>query len=120
MQDVYLGGGEMRVNLTRRGTLAGIGATAAALLTVVVLAGCSVGMGKSPKQAKQSIVTFVEGSTDVVGDGWAARTSSSTFEAGAARWAHPTSARTPRGYTIDGGSLCVAGDFDKMSLDSQD
>lgn len=87
----------MRVNLTRRGTLACIRATAAALLTVVVLAGCSVGMGKSPEQAKQSIVTFVEGSTDVVGDGWAARTSSSTFEAGAARWAHPTSARTPAG-----------------------
>jgi hypothetical protein len=26
----------------------------------------------------------------------------------------------PRGYTIDGGSLCVAGDFDKSSFDSQD
>jgi hypothetical protein len=43
-------------------------ATGAGLFAVVVLTGCSAGLGKSPEQAEQSIVTFVEGSTDVVGD----------------------------------------------------
>jgi hypothetical protein len=43
-------------------------ATGAGLFAVVVLTGCSAGLGKSPEQAEQSIFTFVEGSTDVVGD----------------------------------------------------
>ncbi|PZE64041.1 hypothetical protein DEI83_12705 [Curtobacterium sp. MCBD17_021] len=30
----------------------------------------AAGPGKSPEQAKHSIVDFVEGSTGVVGDGW--------------------------------------------------
>lgn len=55
---------------TRWAAAAGLRTTAAALLMVVVLAGCNAGIGKTPEQAKGSIVTFVEGSTDVVGDGW--------------------------------------------------
>jgi len=77
MREIIVGGslryidlGEMRMDSTRHGTVAGLRATAAALLTVVVLTGCSAGIGTSPEQAKQSIVTFVEESTDVVGDGW--------------------------------------------------
>ncbi len=59
-----------RVGPTRWRAVTVLRVTAAGLLAVVVLAGCSAGIGKSPDQAKQSVVTFVEGSTDVVGDGW--------------------------------------------------
>jgi hypothetical protein len=45
-------------------------ATGAVLLAVAVLTGCSEGSGMNTKEAKQSIVTFVDESTDVVGDGW--------------------------------------------------
>ncbi|WP_146244306.1 hypothetical protein [Curtobacterium sp. MCBD17_032] len=151
-------------------------ATAAALLTATVLAGCSAGVGKSPEQARGSVVEFVEGSTDVVGDGWEvgegpglgkcgfglgqggvqyvyAKVRSASAdpkadveaveqhwkELGVATERYQTGGEDPilgvrgrggpvessdfradsRGYTIDGSSLCVAGDFDKMSLDGQ-
>ncbi|MCE0459364.1 hypothetical protein [Curtobacterium flaccumfaciens] len=148
----------------------------AVLLTVAVLTGCSSGLGKTPERAKQSIVTFVEGSTDVVGDGWevsdgpglgkcgrglgqggvqyvyakvraASADPKADVEAVEQHWKElgvtteryqtggedpilgvrgrggPVSSSDfradPRGYTVDGSSQCVAGDFEKMSLDSQ-
>ncbi|MEJ8282413.1 hypothetical protein [Curtobacterium citreum] len=148
----------------------------AVLLAVAVLTGCSSGLGKSPEQAKQSLVTFDEGSTDVVGDGWEVsdgprlgkcgrglgqggvqyvyamvRSASADPKADVVaverHWKElgvtteryqtggedpilgvrgrggPVSSSDfradPRGYTIDGSSQCIAGDFEKMSLDSQ-
>lgn len=162
---------------TRRKAVIVLRAAGAALLTVVVLAGCSAGLGKSPEQAKQSIVTFVEGSTDVVGEGWEASDGPGLGKCGLGpgvegvqyvyAMVRPASAdpkadvvaverhwkelgvtteryqsggedpilgvrgrggpvsssdfrADPRGYTIDGSSQCIAGDFDKMVLDSQD
>ncbi|TQJ29213.1 hypothetical protein FB462_3123 [Curtobacterium citreum] len=61
---------DSRAELTRWMAVTGLRATAVALLAAVVLTGCSAGIGKTPEQAKQSVVTFVEESTDVVGDGW--------------------------------------------------
>ncbi|PZE67356.1 hypothetical protein DEJ27_12080 [Curtobacterium sp. MCPF17_018] len=144
---------------------------------VVVLSGCSAGIGKTPEQAKESIATFVEGSTDVVGDGWevsdgpglgkcgrglgqggvqyvyamvrsASADPKADVKAVEQHWKElgvtteryqtggedpilgvrgrggPVSSSDfradPRGYTIDGSSQCVAGDFEKMSLDSQE
>ncbi|MBT1669411.1 hypothetical protein KK092_08465 [Curtobacterium flaccumfaciens pv. flaccumfaciens] len=149
----------------------------AVLLTVAVLTGCSSGLGKTPERGKQSIVTFVEGSTDVVGDGWevsdgprlgkcgrglgqggvqyvyamvrsASADPKADVEAVEQHWKElgvtteryqtggedpilgvrgrggPVSSSDfradPRGYTVDGSSQCVAGDFEKMSLDSQE
>ncbi len=149
----------------------------AVLLAVAVLAGCSEGSGINTKEAKQSIVTFVEGSTDVVGDGWevsegpglgmcglapavrgveysyamvrsASADPKADVEAVEQHWKDlgvtteryqtggedpilgvrgrggPASSSDfradPRGYTIDGSSQCIAGDFEKMSLDSQE
>jgi len=165
-----------RVEPMRWRAVAVLRATAAALL-MVVLAGCSAGVGKSPDHAKQSVVTFVEGSTDVVGDGWetsdgpglgkcdlgvgqggvqyvyaevraASADQKADVEAVEQHWKDlgvtteryqtggedpilgvrgrggPVSSSDfradPRGYTIDGSSLCVPGDFDKMSLDGQE
>lgn len=162
---------------TRWRTVAGLRTTAAALLMVVVLTGCSAGIGKTPEQAKESIVTFVEGSTDVVGDGWevsegpglgkcglapgvrgveysyamvrsASPDPKADVEAVEQHWKDlgvtperyqtggedpilgvrgrggPVSSSDfradPRGYTIDGSSQCIAGDFEKMSLDGQE
>ncbi|MBO9041379.1 MULTISPECIES: hypothetical protein [Curtobacterium] len=162
---------------TRWGAVAGLRATAAALFMVVVLTGCSAGIGKTPEQAKESIVTFVEGSTDVVGDGWevsegpglgkcglapgvrgveysyamvrsASADPKADVEAVEQHWKDlgVTTERyqtggedpilgvrggggpvqssdfraDPRGYTIDGSSQCFVGNFDRMSLDSQD
>ncbi len=147
------------------------------LLTVAVLTGCSSGLGKTPERAKHSIVTFLEGSTDVVGDGWevsdgprlgkcgrglgqggvqyvyamvrsASADPKADVEAVEQHWKelgvtterHQTGGEDPilgvrgrggpvsssdfradpRGYTVDGSSQCVAGDFEKMSLDSQE
>ena len=161
---------------TRRNAVTVLRAAGAALLTVVVLAGCSAGLGKDPEQAKHSVVTFVEGSTDVVGDEWEAsdgprlgkcglgpgvggvqyvyamvRSASDDPKAdvvaverhwkdlgvtteryqtggedpilGVRGRSGPVSSSDfradPRGYTIDGSSQCIAGDFDKMVLDSQ-
>lgn len=144
---------------------------------VVVLTGCSAGIGKTPEQAKESIVTFVDESTDIVGDGWEpndgpglgkcglgvgvggvqyvyakVRSASADPKAGVEaveqHWKElgvtteryqtggedpilgvrgrggPVSSSDfradPRGYTIDGSSQCIAGDFEKMSLDSQE
>ncbi|TDW47697.1 hypothetical protein EDF52_106262 [Curtobacterium sp. PhB42] len=152
-------------------------ATGAVLLAVAVLTGCSEGSGINTKEAKQSIVTFVEGSTDVVGDGWevsdgpglgkcgrglgqegvqyvyakvrsASADPKADVEAVEQYWKElgvtteryqtggedpilgvrgrggPLSSSDfradPRGYTIDGSSQCIAGDFEKMSLDSQE
>ncbi len=152
-------------------------ATGAVLLAVAVLTGCSEGSGMNTKEAKQSIVTFVEGSTDVVGDGWevsdgpglgkcgrglgqggvqyvyamvrsASADPKADVEAVEQHWKElgvtteryqtggddpilgvrgrggPVSSSDfradPRGYTIDGSSQCVAGDFEKMSLSSQE
>ncbi|WP_396289285.1 hypothetical protein [Curtobacterium sp. KT1] len=149
----------------------------AVLLAIAVLTGCSSGLGKTPERAKQSIVTFVEGSTDVVGDGWepndgprlgkcglglgtggvqdvyakvraASADPKADVEAVEQHWKElrvtteryqtggedpilgvrgrggPVSSSDfradPRGYTIDGSSQCIAGDFEKMSLDSQE
>lgn len=151
-------------------------AIGAVLLAVAVLTGCSEGSGMNTKEAKQSIVTFVEGSTDVVGDGWevsdgpglgkcgrglgqggvqyvyamvrsASADPKADVKAVEQHWKKlgvtteryqtggedpilgvrgrggPVSSSDfradPRGYTIDGSSQCVAGDFEKMSLDSQ-
>ncbi|MFJ4075375.1 hypothetical protein [Curtobacterium sp. NPDC089991] len=151
--------------------------TGAVLLAVAVLTGCSEGSGMNTKEAKQSIVTFVEGSTDVVGDGWevsdgpglgkcgrglgqegvqyvyakvrsASADPKADVEAVEQHWKElgvtteryqtggedpilgvrgrggPVSSSDfradPRGYTIDGSSQCIAGDFEKMSLDSQE
>lgn len=162
---------------TRWGAVAGFRATAVSLLMVVVLTGCSAGIGKTPEQAKESIVTFVDESTDVVGDGWepndgpglgkcglgvgvggvqyvyakvrsASPDPKADVEAVEQHWKDlgvtteryqtggedpilgvrgrggPVSSSDfradPRGYTIDGSSQCIAGDFEKMSLDSQE
>lgn len=162
---------------TRRKVSSVLRTAGAVLLTVAVLAGCSSGLGKTPERAKQSIVTFVEGSTDVVGDGWepndgprlgkcglgvgvggvqyvyakvraASTDPKADVEAVEQHWKElgvtteryqtggedpilgvrgrggPVSSSDfradPRGYTIDGSSQCVAGDFEKMSLDSQE
>jgi hypothetical protein len=161
----------------RRKAVIVLRSAAAVLLAVAVLAGCSEGSGMNTKEAKQSIVTFVEGSTDVVGDGWEAsegpglgmcglapgvrgveysyamvRSASADpkadVEAVEQHWKDlgvtteryqtggedpilgvrgrggPVSSSDfradPRGYTIDGSSQCIAGDFEKMSLDSQE
>ena len=128
------------------------------------------------KEAKRSIVTFVEGSTDVVGDGWEVSDGPGlgkcglSLGQGGVRYVYamvrsasddpkadvvaverywkelgvtteryqsggedpilgvrgrggPVSSSDfradPRGYTIDGSSQCIVGDFDKMSLDGQ-
>ena len=162
---------------TRWRAVAGLRAPVAALLMVVVLTGCSAGIGKTPEHAKESIVMFVEGSTDVVGDGWepkdgprlgkcglglgtggiqyvyamvrsASADPKADVEAVEQHWKElgvtteryqtggedpilgvrgrggPVSSSDfradPRGYTIDGSSQCVAGDFEKMSLNSQE
>lgn len=55
---------------TRRKAAIVLRSAGAVLLTAAVLTGCSSGLGKSPAQAKESVVTFVDESTDVVGDGW--------------------------------------------------
>lgn len=151
--------------------------TGAVLLAVAVLTGCSEGSGMNTKEAKQSIVTFVERSTDVVGDGWevsdgpglgkcgrglgqegvqyvyakvrsASADPKADVEAVEQHWKElgvtteryqtggedpilgvrgrggPVSSSDfradPRGYTIDGSSQCIVGDFEKMSLDSQE
>lgn len=166
-----------RVGPAQRRAATGRRATAVALLAGVVLTGCSAGIGKTPEQAKQSVVTFVEDSTDVVGDGWepsegpglgkcglapgvggvryvyakvraASADPKADVEAVEQHWKDlgvtteryqtggedpilgvrgrggPVSSSDfradPRGYTIDGSSLCVAGDFDKMSLEGQE
>jgi len=165
------------MKLPRRKAVIVLPSVGAALLAVAVLAGCSSGLGKTPERAKQSIVTFVEGSTDVVGDGWepndgprlgkcglglgtggiqyvyamvrsASADPKADVEAVEQHWKElgvtteryqtggddpilgvrgrggPVSSSDfradPRGYTIDGSSQCVAGDFEKMSLDSQE
>ena len=152
-------------------------ATGAVLLAVAVLTGCSEGSGMNTKEAKQSVVTFVEGSTSVVGEGWEVsdgpglgkcgrglgqggiqyvyamvRSASADPKAdvvaverhwkdlgvtteryqtggedpilGVRGRGGPVSSSDfradPRGYTIDGSSQCIAGDFDKMVLDSQE
>lgn len=162
---------------TRWGAVAGLRATAVLLLMVVVLTGCSAAIGKTPEQAKESIVTFVDESTDVVGDGWepndgprlgkcglgvgvggvqyiyakvrsASPDPKADVEAVEQHWKElgvtteryqtggedpilgvrgrggPVSSSDfradPRGYTIDGSSQCIAGDFEKMSLDGQE
>ncbi len=151
--------------------------TGAVLLAVAVLTGCSEGSGMNTEEAKQSIVTFVAGSTSVVGDGWNVRDGpglgkcdlgpgvggvqyvyaevraasddpKADVEAVEQHWKElgvtteryqtggkdpilgvrgrggPVSSSDfradPRGYTIDGSSQCVAGDFEKMSLDGQE
>lgn len=43
----------------RRNAVIVLRATGAALFAVVVLTGCSAGLGKSPEQARKSIVAFV-------------------------------------------------------------
>lgn len=58
------------MNQPRRKAVSVLWTAGAVLLAVAVLTGCRSGLGKNPERAKQSIVTFVEGSTDVVGDGW--------------------------------------------------
>ena len=165
------------MNQPRRKAVSVLRRAGAVLLTVAVLTGCSSGLGKTPERAKQSIVTFVEGSTDVVGDGWevsdgpglgkcgrglgqggvqyvyamvrsASADPKADVEAVEQHWKElgvtteryqtggddpilgvrgrggPVSSSDfradPRGYTIDGSSQCVAGDFEKMSLDSQE
>jgi hypothetical protein len=152
-------------------------ATGAVLLAVAVLTGCSEGSGMNAKEAKQSIVTFVDGSTSVVGEGWEVsdgpglgkcglgmgqggvqyvyamvRSASADPKAdvvaverqwkelGVTTERYQTGGEDPilgvrgrggpvnssdfradpRGYTIDGSSQCIAGDFDKMSLDSRE
>ncbi|GAA1494346.1 hypothetical protein GCM10009627_26920 [Curtobacterium herbarum] len=161
----------------RRNAVIVLRATGAALFVVVVLTGCSAGLGKSPEQAKQSIVTFVEGATGVVGHDWEVRDGPRLGKCGLGpgvggvqyvyamvrsasadpkadvvaverHWkglgvtteryqtggedpilgvrgrGGPVSSSDfradPRGYTIDGSSQCVAGDFDRMSRDSQE
>jgi hypothetical protein len=165
------------MNQPRRKAVSVLRTAGAVLLTVAVLTGCSSGLGKTPERAKQSIVTFVEGSTDVVGDGWevsdgpglgkcgrglgqggvqfvyakvraASADPKADVEAVEQHWKElgvtteryqtggedpilgvrgrggPVSSSDfradPRGYTIDGSSQCIAGDFEKMSLDSQE
>lgn len=165
------------MGLARRKVVTVLRSAGAALFAAAVLTGCSAGIGKSPEQAKQSVVTFVEESTDVVGDGWevgegpglgkcglglgqggvqyvyakvraASADPKVDVEAVERHWKKlgVTTERyqtggedpilgvrgrggpvessdfraDPRGYTIDGSSLCVPGDFDKMSLDGQD
>jgi len=128
-------------------------------------------------EAKQSIITFVDASTNVLGDGWepsdgprlgkcglglgvggvryvyakvraASADPKADVEAVEQHWKElgvtteryqtggedpilgvrgrggPVSSSDfradPRGYTIDGSSLCVPGDFDKMSLEGQE
>ncbi|PYY33275.1 hypothetical protein DEJ16_13845 [Curtobacterium sp. MCJR17_055] len=119
----------------RRKAVIVLRATGAALFTVVVLTGCSAGLGKSPEQAEQSIVTFVEGSADVVGYDWEVRdgpglgVTTERYQTGGVDptlgvrgRGGPVSSSgfraDPRGYTIDGSSQCIAGDFDKMSRDN--
>lgn len=58
------------MKVTRRKAVIVLRTAGAALLAVAVLSGCSEGSGMNTKEAKQSVVTFVEGSTSVVGDGW--------------------------------------------------
>ncbi|WP_137768195.1 hypothetical protein [Curtobacterium sp. SGAir0471] len=165
------------MGLARRKVVTVLRSAGAVLFAVAVLTGCSGGIGKSPEQAKQSVVTFVEGSTDVVGDGWEigegprlgkcgvglgqggvqyvyakVRSASADPKADVAvverHWKDlgVTTERyqtggedpilgvrgrggpvessdfraDPRGYTIDGSSLCVPGAFDKMSLEGQE
>ncbi|MCS5506774.1 hypothetical protein [Curtobacterium flaccumfaciens] len=165
------------MNQPRRKAVSVLRTAGAVLLTVAVLTGCSSGLGKTPERAKQSIVTFVEGSTDVVGEGWepsdgprlgkcglglgtggvqyvyakvraASADPKADVEAVEQHWKElgvtteryqtggedpilgvrgtggPVSSSDfradPRRYTIDGSSQCVAGDFEKMSLDSQE
>ena len=165
------------MDLTRRKVVTVLRSAGAALFAAAILSGCSAGIGKSPEQAKQSIRTFVEGSTDVVGDGWeigegprrgkcgvglgqggvryvyakvrsASADPKADVEAVARHWKElgvtPERYQTggedpilgvrgrggpvessdfradPRGYAIDGSSLCVPGDFDKMSLEGQE
>jgi hypothetical protein len=165
------------MNQPRRKAVSVLRTAGAVLLTVAVLTGCSSGLGKTPERAKQSIVTFVEGSTDVVGDGWevsdgpglgkcgrglgqggvqfvyakvraASADPKADVEAVEQHWKelgvtterYQTGGEDPilgvrgrggpvsssdfradsRGYTIDGSSQCIAGDFEKMSLDSQE
>ena len=59
-----------RMSATRRNAATVLRSTGAVALAIGVLAGCSGVSGMNTKEAKQSIVTFVEGSTDVVGDDW--------------------------------------------------
>jgi hypothetical protein len=162
---------------TRRKAVTVLRAAGAVLLAAAVLTGCSSGLGKSSEQAKESVVTFVDESTDVVGDGWepndgprlgkcglgpgvggvqyvyakvraASVDPKVDVEAVEQHWkglgvttgryqtggedpilgvrgrGGPVSSSDfradPRGYTIDGSSQCIAGNFEKMSLDSQD
>ncbi|WP_186315318.1 hypothetical protein [Curtobacterium sp. BH-2-1-1] len=162
---------------TRLHAIITVRATAAALLTATVLAGCSAGVGASPEQAKGSVVRFVDESTSILGDGWepndgprlgkcglglgqggvqyvyakvraASADPKADVEAVEQHWKElgvtteryqtggedpilgvrgrggPVSSSDfradPRGYTIDGSSLCVPGDFDKMSLEGQE
>lgn len=162
---------------TRRKAVTVLRAAGAVLLAAAVLTGCSSGLGKSPEQAKESVVTFVDESTVVVGDGWDVRDGpglgkcgrglgqggvqyvyamvrsasadpKADVEAVEQHWKElgvtteryqtggedpilgvrggggPVSSSDfradPRGYTIDGSSQCVAGDFEKMSLNSQE
>ena len=162
---------------SRRQTVSVVRSVGAVLLAVTVLTGCTERSGMNTKEAKQSIVTFVEGSTDVVGDGWgtgegpglgkcglglgqggvqyvyakvraASADPKADVEAVERHWKElgVTTERyqtggedpilgvrgrggpvessdfraDPRGYTIDGSSLCVPGDFDKMSLEGQE
>ncbi|KQS14813.1 hypothetical protein ASG04_03040 [Curtobacterium sp. Leaf183] len=129
------------------------------------------------KEAKQSIVTFVEESTTIVGDGWGVSDGPGLgkcglgLEQGGVQYVYamvrsasvdpkadvvaverhwkdlgvtteryqtggedpilgvrgrggPVSSSDfradPRGYTIDGSSQCIAGDFDTMSLEGQE
>ncbi|QKS88623.1 hypothetical protein [Curtobacterium flaccumfaciens] len=165
------------MNQPRRKAVSVLWTAGAVLLAVAVLTGCRSGLGKNPERAKESIVTFVEGSTGVVGDGWepndgprlgkcglglgtggiqyvyamvrsASADPKADVEAVEQHWKElgvtteryqtggddpilgvrgrggPVSSSDfradPRGYTIDGSSQCVAGDFEKMSLDSQE
>lgn len=165
------------MKVSRRKTLTVFRAAGALLLSVAVLTGCSEGSGMNTKEAKQSIVTFVDESTDVVGDGWepndgprlgkcglgvgvggvqyvyakvrsASPDPKADVEAVEQHWKDlgvtteryqtggedpilgvrgrggPVSSSDfradPRGYTIDGSSQCIAGDFEKMSLDGQE
>lgn len=162
---------------SRRKTVSVVRSAGAVLLAVAVLTGCSEGSGMNTKEAKQSIVKFVDESTNLLGAGWepndgprlgkcglglgvvgvryvyakirsASADPKADVDAVEQHWKElgvtteryqtggedpilgvrgqggPVSSSDfradPRGYTIDGSSLCVAGDFDKMSLEGQE
>lgn len=153
------------------------GSAAAALLAAVVLTSCSGGPALNAEEAKKKVVTFVDNSTDALGDGWKVDSgpglgkcdrgpglggisyvyikygpagqdpaadvdtveqlwkrqgmTTERYESGGSdpvRGVRGTGGpvgsidflASSEGYSIEGDSRCVAGDFDQISRDSQE